>query len=52
MPMTPGTGLLESVEQAVCRRRAIGYPVMLKSTAGGSGIGLTRCDDEAALREA
>ncbi len=52
VPMTPGTGLLESVEQAVSAAARIGYPVMLKSTAGGGGIGLTRCDDEAALRDA
>ncbi|MGO2463645.1 MAG: urea carboxylase [Serratia proteamaculans] len=52
VPMTPGTGLLDSVEQAVNAASQIGYPVMLKSTAGGGGIGLTRCDDEAALREA
>ena len=30
----------------------VGYPVMLKSTAGGGGIGLTRCNDEAALVDA
>ncbi|WP_455871593.1 urea carboxylase [Serratia proteamaculans] len=52
VPMTPGTGLLDSVEEAVNAASQIGYPVMLKSTAGGGGIGLTRCDDEAALREA
>ncbi len=52
VPMTPGTGLLENVEQAVAAAARIGYPVMLKSTAGGGGIGLTRCDDEAALRDA
>lgn len=52
VPMTPGTGLLDSIEEAVNAAREIGYPVMLKSTAGGGGIGLTRCDDEAALREA
>ncbi len=52
VPMTPGTGLLDSVEEAVNAAGQIGYPVMLKSTAGGGGIGLTRCDDEAALRDA
>jgi urea carboxylase len=30
----------------------IGYPVMLKSTAGGGGIGMRRCDDAAGLRNA
>ena len=31
------------------RRQRIGYPVMLKSTAGGGGIGMQRCRDEAEL---
>ncbi len=52
VPMTPGTGLLASLEDAVKAAADIGYPVMLKSTAGGGGIGLTRCDDEDALRAA
>lgn len=45
VPLTPGTGLLDSVEDALVEAERIGYPVMLKSTAGGGGIGLTRCDD-------
>ena len=52
VPMTPGTALLDSIEEAVTAAARIGYPIMLKSTAGGGGIGLTRCDDEAALRAA
>jgi len=49
VPMTPGTGLLLSLQEAQLAAAEIGYPVMLKTTAGGGGIGLTRCDDEAAL---
>src|SRR5471032_1474524 len=52
VPMTPGTGLLASIEDAVIAAAKIGYPIMLKSTAGGGGIGLTRCDDEDGLRAA
>ncbi|WP_028693867.1 urea carboxylase [Pseudomonas cremoricolorata] len=52
VPMTPGSALLDSVEHALAEAERIGYPVMLKSTAGGGGIGLTRCDDAATLREA
>ncbi|WP_027328519.1 urea carboxylase [Marinimicrobium agarilyticum] len=52
VPLTPGTGLLDSLDEAKTAATKIGYPVMLKSTAGGGGIGLTRCDDEAALVEA
>lgn len=52
VPLTPGTGLLQSLEEAVSFAAQLGYPVMLKSTAGGGGIGLTRCDNEAALVDA
>ncbi len=49
VPLAPGSGLLADVDDARQWAARIGYPVMLKSTAGGGGIGLTRCDDEAAL---
>lgn len=52
VPMTPGTPLLSSLEEAIDAAARIGYPVMLKSTAGGGGIGLTRCADEEALGNA
>nr|WP_154325332.1 urea carboxylase [Pantoea sp. 201603H] len=52
VPMTPGTALLASLEEAQEAAEKIGYPVMLKSTAGGGGIGLTRCADADALRNA
>ena len=49
LPLLPGTGLLEDVDQALHEAEAIGYPVMLKSTAGGGGIGMQLCPDAAAL---
>ena len=52
VPLTPGSGLLPDLETARAEAARIGYPVMLKSTAGGGGIGLTRCEDEAALEAA
>lgn len=52
VPMTPGTGLLGSLDEALSAATQIGYPVMLKSTAGGGGIGLTRCADAGALTQA
>ncbi|ABM63124.1 urea carboxylase [Halorhodospira halophila] len=52
VPMLPGTGLLDSMDEAVAEAARIGYPVMLKSTAGGGGIGMQLCHDAAALREA
>jgi urea carboxylase len=43
VPLTPGTGLLASLEEALQEADRLRYPVMLKSTAGGGGIGLSRC---------
>ena len=52
VPMTPGTGLLASIDEALTQADRIGYPVMLKTTAGGGGIGLTRCNCADDLRKA
>ena len=40
VPLLPGTGLLADVVDAKLQASRIGYPVMLKSTAGGGGIGM------------
>lgn len=40
VPLAPGSGLIESAAHAEYEAERIGYPVMLKSTAGGGGIGL------------
>jgi acetyl-CoA carboxylase biotin carboxylase subunit len=41
VPVVPGgKGLLESVEEAVTLAKEIGYPVILKATAGGGGKGM------------
>ncbi|WP_341319163.1 urea carboxylase [Paraburkholderia sp. IMGN_8] len=47
--LLPGTGLLPDVAAALHEAAAIGYPVMLKSTAGGGGIGMSLCRDAAQL---
>ncbi|MBN9132840.1 MAG: urea carboxylase [Nitrosospira multiformis] len=43
VPLLPGTGLLKDLEDALRQAAHIGYPVMLKSTAGGGGIGMRLC---------
>jgi urea carboxylase len=45
VPLLPGTGLLSGVDEALREGNRIGYPVMLKSTAGGGGIGMRLCRD-------
>ncbi|KAL4955321.1 allophanate hydrolase subunit 2-domain-containing protein [Aspergillus filifer] len=53
VPVVPNTkGLVSSLKIALEEAEKIGYPVMVKSTAGGGGIGLYRCNDAAELREA
>jgi urea carboxylase len=52
VPLLPGTGLLDDLEEAVKEAQGIGYPVMLKSTAGGGGIGMQLCWSEAELVDA
>jgi urea carboxylase len=45
LPLLPGTGLLGGLSHALGEAERIGYPVMLKSTAGGGGIGMQLCRD-------
>jgi urea carboxylase len=52
VPLLPGTGLLDSSEQALAAATDIGYPIMLKSTAGGGGIGMRLCRDAGELQGA
>src|SRR5580698_8397427 len=51
VPMLPGSGLLASVEDALEQAERVTYPVMLKSSAGGGGIGMVLCHDAAELAE-
>ena len=43
VPLCPGTGLLPDAATALQEAERIGYPVMLKSSAGGGGIGMQMC---------
>ena len=43
VPLLPGTDLLLDLDDACRQAKHIGYPVMLKSTAGGGGIGMRLC---------
>ena len=48
--LAPGTDLLANAEQAAQAARALGFPVMLKATAGGGGIGMRVCESAAEVR--
>ncbi len=50
VPVVPGSESgCASIESAKLLAAEIGYPVMLKASGGGGGIGMIRCADEQAL---
>ena len=49
VPLTPGSGALSSVEHARKTAESIGYPVILKASAGGGGRGMRVVRSEAEL---
>ena len=52
VPLLAGSSLLDSRDEALSAAEHIGYPLMLKSTAGGGGIGMQLCDSAEALAAA
>ncbi|KAH3916694.1 hypothetical protein HBI56_049060 [Parastagonospora nodorum] len=52
VPIVPGTkGLVEDENAAVKEAERIGFPVMLKATGGGGGMGLITCNKIEEVRE-
>lgn len=52
VPTVPGSdGLLKDLEQGLKIANKIGYPVMLKATAGGGGRGMRVCFDDKQFEE-
>jgi urea carboxylase len=52
VPLLPGTGLLADLAAAEAAAAEITYPVILKSTAGGGGIGMQVCHHADELADA
>ncbi len=50
VPVTPGSdGPVSSVEEALAAAESVGYPVLLKASAGGGGRGIRRCENAESL---
>jgi len=52
VPMLPGSPLLADLNAALAFAADVGYPLMLKSTAGGGGIGMRICRSPTELNAA
>lgn len=53
VPVIPGSaGILSSLEEATSLANEMGYPVLLKATAGGGGKGMRRVNDESEMESA
>jgi len=53
VPVVPGSGgIVEDLETALAEAREIGFPVMIKASAGGGGKGMRPAHDEAGFRRA
>ncbi len=52
VPLLSGSDLLSDLDEAKKFAAQLGYPIILKSTAGGGGIGMQVCADEATLESA
>jgi len=50
--LAPGTGLLTDPDEAIAAAEGIGFPVILKATAGGGGIGMKICHAPSDIAEA
>ncbi|KAL4975603.1 allophanate hydrolase subunit 2-domain-containing protein [Aspergillus desertorum] len=52
VPIVPGSqGSVTGEDEAVTVAKSLGFPVMLKATAGGGGMGLLTCNTEKGVRE-
>ena len=52
VPIVPGTkGLIGSEDEAIKESERLGFPVMLKATAGGGGMGLAIAHNVAEVKE-
>ncbi len=52
VPVVPGTDAISDPEQALAAAREIGFPILVKASAGGGGIGMRAAHDDDELKAA
>ncbi|GAA5900385.1 hypothetical protein JCM8208_005347 [Rhodotorula glutinis] len=51
VPVLPGSELVSTLTAALEQAQRVGYPIMLKATGGGGGMGMSICTSEKELRD-
>lgn len=52
IPMVPGTeGAVDDLQEAIATAKEIGFPILIKASAGGGGKGMRTVHEESALEE-
>ncbi|KAI9737373.1 MAG: hypothetical protein M1834_009527 [Cirrosporium novae-zelandiae] len=51
VPVVPGSGLVKDQEEALRISNELGFPIILKATAGGGGMGLMQCSNEEEVKK-
>lgn len=51
VPVIPGSPVVHSLDEALAAAAEIGFPVMIKASAGGGGKGMRACFSEAEFRQ-
>ena len=53
VPVVPGSeGLIDTLEEAISLAEEIGYPILLKATAGGGGKGMRKVEQKEMMEDA
>ncbi|MEM9719254.1 MAG: acetyl-CoA carboxylase biotin carboxylase subunit [Bacteroidota bacterium] len=53
VPVVPGSeGLIDTLEEAISLAEEIGYPILLKATAGGGGKGMRKVEEKGMMEDA
>lgn len=52
VPVTPGTDVIDNIEEAKSKAAEIGFPVLIKARSGGGGRGIRLVNDESKFESA
>lgn len=51
VPVVPGTGVIKNIEDGLLEAKKIGFPILIKASAGGGGKGMRIAEDEQSFQQ-